>query len=133
MMASGMGAWSTKSLGLDIIGFVWGSGGAAEERHDGRPPDRVPNRHGVYRFGKRHCRSDNRILRKENCPDGEYPQAGLVESPLGDFYGTTYYGGASRGDGTVFKITPSGELTTLCSFCLEPNCTDGANPGGVLI
>jgi|HubBroStandDraft_1064217.scaffolds.fasta_scaffold01555_15 uncharacterized repeat protein (TIGR03803 family) len=70
---------------------------------------------------------------QDNCPDGEYPQAGLVESPVGDFYGTTFYGGANRYDGTVFKITPSGVLTTLCSFCLEPNCTDGANPAPGLV
>ena len=33
----------------------------------------------------------------------------------GNFYGTTYYGGAND-DGTVFQITPGGSLTTLYSF-----------------
>ena len=33
----------------------------------------------------------------------------------GNFYGTTSCGGAN-GLGTVFKITPSGTLTTLYSF-----------------
>ena len=33
----------------------------------------------------------------------------------GNFYGTTYYGGANNG-GTVFKMTPAGALTTLYSF-----------------
>jgi len=41
--------------------------------------------------------------------DGEYPEAGLVQGSDGNFYGTTYYGGASSncisGCGTVFKLT----------------------------
>ena len=31
----------------------------------------------------------------------------------------------SNGAGTVFKLTPSGTLTTLYSFCSQANCTDG--------
>jgi uncharacterized repeat protein (TIGR03803 family) len=38
-----------------------------------------------------------------------------VQARDGNFYGTTLIGGAS-GDGTVFKITPRGALTTLHSF-----------------
>ena len=30
--------------------------------------------------------------------------------------------------GTVFKITPSGTLTTLYSFCAQSGCTDGEFP-----
>ena len=51
--------------------------------------------------------------------DGKNPNAGLVQATNGDFYGTTFYGGAYNspyGWGTVFKITPSGTLTTLVSF-----------------
>jgi uncharacterized repeat protein (TIGR03803 family) len=33
----------------------------------------------------------------------------------------------------VFKITPSGTLTTLYNFCSQTNCTDGANPFALLI
>jgi uncharacterized repeat protein (TIGR03803 family) len=58
--------------------------------------------------------------------------AGLVQATSGDFYGTTNYGGAN-GDGTVFKITPSGTLTTLYSFCSQSGCTDGWGPVGGLI
>jgi uncharacterized repeat protein (TIGR03803 family) len=43
--------------------------------------------------------------------NGKFPN-GLVQATNGDLYGTTEMGGAS-GDGTVFKITPSGTLTTL--------------------
>ena len=49
--------------------------------------------------------------------------AALVQATDGNFYGTTSAGGANGG-GTVFKITPSGTLTTLHSF----DCTDGAYP-----
>jgi uncharacterized repeat protein (TIGR03803 family) len=52
---------------------------------------------------------------------GESPEAGLIQGIDGNFYGTTSAGGAN-GDGTVFKITPSGTLTTLESF----DGTDGA-------
>jgi uncharacterized repeat protein (TIGR03803 family) len=37
------------------------------------------------------------------------------------------------GCGTVFQITPAGTLTTLYSFCSQPNCTDGAAPFAGLI
>jgi uncharacterized repeat protein (TIGR03803 family) len=61
------------------------------------------------------------------CADGANPYAGLVQAADGNFYGTTY-GGGTHSNGTVFKITPSGTLTTLYSFCSQSGCTDGANP-----
>jgi uncharacterized repeat protein (TIGR03803 family) len=60
----------------------------------------------------------------------------LVQAADGNFYGTTYYGGAgteSAGYGTVFEVTPAGKLTTLYSFCSQPSCTDGQNPFAGLI
>jgi len=65
-------------------------------------------------------------------PANPYVPAGLVQATDGNFYGTTYFGGAHYG-GTVFKITPSGTLTTLYSFCSQANCTDGENPGAGLV
>src|ERR1039457_6208053 len=62
-----------------------------------------------------------------NCADGAYPYAGLVQLANGDLYGTTYSGGNNY-NGTVFKITPTGTLTTLYSFCSQTNCADGAYP-----
>src|ERR1022692_1853466 len=64
--------------------------------------------------------------------DGAVPQAGLVQATNGDLYGTTESGGTST-NGTVFKITPGGTLTTLYSFCSQTNCTDGANPYAGLV
>src|ERR1017187_6983671 len=57
------------------------------------------------------------------CTDGSSPQSALVQATNGDLYGTTGYGG--NGYGTIFKITPSGELTTLYSLCSQSACTDG--------
>lgn len=68
-----------------------------------------------------------------NCADGSYPDAGLVPGTNGNFYGTTVMGGAYNW-GTVFKITPTGELATLYSFCSQGSpCADGAEPDAELI
>jgi uncharacterized repeat protein (TIGR03803 family) len=69
---------------------------------------------------------------QSGCPDGDYPIAGLVQATNGDFYGTTKYGGAYE-DGTVFKITPGGALTTLYSFCSRTGCPDGEYPHAGLL
>jgi uncharacterized repeat protein (TIGR03803 family) len=69
-----------------------------------------------------------------NCTDGQAPQAGLIQAPDGDFYGTTYSGGSYAQDaGTVFKITPGGTLTTLYTFCAQSGCTDGDYPAAGLV
>jgi uncharacterized repeat protein (TIGR03803 family) len=66
--------------------------------------------------------------------DGFYPNAGLVQGTDGNFYGTTLYSGAgsdcyTSGCGTVFKITPAGQLTTLHSF----DSIDGSEPDAPLV
>jgi uncharacterized repeat protein (TIGR03803 family) len=69
------------------------------------------------------------------CTDGENPVALFVGTD-GNFYGTTVYGGNSRninGDGTVFKMTPSGQLSTIYSFCSLPNCSDGGDPSSLVL
>jgi len=67
-----------------------------------------------------------------NCATGETPYATLVQASNGDFYGTTYQGGAHY-YGTVFEISPAGELTTLYSFCSLTNCADGETPYAGLV
>jgi len=61
--------------------------------------------------------------------DGAASKAGLVQGSDGNFYGTTSGGGA-HGNGTVFKITSAGALTTLYSFSAtyQGYNADGANP-----
>lgn len=69
-----------------------------------------------------------------NGVNGHNPRAPLLEGQDGNFYGTTYNGGPNYntdplGLGTVFKITPSGALTTLASF----EGTNGAQPHSALV
>jgi uncharacterized repeat protein (TIGR03803 family) len=71
-----------------------------------------------------------------NCADGANPYGALLQGPDGNLYGTTANGGSSHcggGCGTIFKITPSGKLTTTYTFCTSNVCPDGANPSGGLI
>jgi len=71
------------------------------------------------------------VVHQFNNTDGAYPFAGLVLGSDGNFYGQTDLGGASAygAFGTVFKMTPSGEVTTLHSF----EQTDGDNPVSRLV
>jgi uncharacterized repeat protein (TIGR03803 family) len=63
--------------------------------------------------------------------NGGGPSA-LVQATDGNFHGTTFYGGTNN-EGTVFRITPKGKLTTLYSFCVQLGCPDGYNPGSGLV
>ena len=80
-------------------------------------------------------------------PNGMFPVAGLLQGPDGNFYGVASGGGSSSTDfcqpgpeifgcGTIFKLTPSGKLTLLYSFCGGYGCgsypPDGADPRGRL-
>lgn len=47
--------------------------------------------------------------------NGYLPQSGLVQGKDGNFYGATLQGGPS-GDGSVFKMTPDGIITTMATF-----------------
>ena len=65
-----------------------------------------------------------------NDQDGANPSAGLVQGSDGNFYGTTSIGGTNGGNGTVFKISVNGVLTSLYSFTGN---NDGGNPKARLV
>lgn len=71
------------------------------------------------------------------CLDGSGPYATLMQATDGNFYGSTIEGGTTcvpgPGCGTIFRITPSGTLTTLYSFCAQSGCSDGYTPEGRLL
>jgi uncharacterized repeat protein (TIGR03803 family) len=71
------------------------------------------------------------ILHSFDYNDGYLPYGGIIPGSDGNFYGTTASGGADLyggTGGTVYKMTPSGTLTTLYNFCSQENCTDGHEP-----
>ncbi|HTA24146.1 MAG TPA: choice-of-anchor tandem repeat GloVer-containing protein [Terriglobales bacterium] len=60
--------------------------------------------------------------------DGESPYGGLIQATDGNFYGTTEFSrnGNQDNNGTVFRVTPQGHLTTLYTF------GEGNPVGGVI-
>jgi uncharacterized repeat protein (TIGR03803 family) len=60
-----------------------------------------------------------------DCIDGYYPVGTLSRGTDGELYGAT---GSDGNYGSIFKISPSGKLTTLHTFCSLPNCADGDFP-----
>src|ERR1700680_509111 len=120
---------SKRVLLLAILALVYGF-----------PPARVPD---AFASSKVRLQPRNlfgeaqtfKTLANFNGTNGNYPQYGsLLQGFDGNFYGTTYEGGVSthcffrEGCGIVFKITPTGKLSTVYNFCGLPNCADGANP-----
>jgi len=79
--------------------------------------------------------------------DGAVPVAGLVQGTDGNLYGTTMHGGLISapeggpreigGNGTIFKVSPAGALTTLYSFgtitTSYGRSLDGAYPLGEMV
>ncbi len=69
-------------------------------------------------------------------PCGNNPNATMIQASNGDLYGTTQGDGA-YGQGTIFKLTLAGALTTLHNFCETQNgegyCLDGNGPYTALV
>lgn len=63
--------------------------------------------------------------------NGASPRAGLAQGLDGNFYGTSEAGGSGMSRGTIFKVTPSGELTNLLAFIFP--YTNGADPQAALL
>jgi uncharacterized repeat protein (TIGR03803 family) len=69
---------------------------------------------------------------QSGCVDGLEPRSSLIQATDGNFYGTTVEGGTTN-QGTIFKITPTGTMMQLYSFCASGICTDGSIPYAGLI
>src|SRR5271154_5287429 len=63
-----------------------------------------------------------------------YNPSALIQGSDGNFYGTTYNGGTNNTPcGTVFRISTSGSLTCLYTFCSQPDFADGGAPKTALV
>ncbi|HXB02541.1 MAG TPA: choice-of-anchor tandem repeat GloVer-containing protein [Opitutaceae bacterium] len=69
------------------------------------------------------------LLSFDGVSNGREPKGNLIQGTDGNFYGSTVFGVTGNSNGTIFKITPAGVLTTLYSF----SGTDGALPQGNLL
>lgn len=70
------------------------------------------------------------VLRHLNsATDGSSAQGDLIQAADGNFYGMCFYGGVN-GNGTIFKISPTGAFSVLRSLSW---ITDGSNPLGSLM
>jgi uncharacterized repeat protein (TIGR03803 family) len=63
--------------------------------------------------------------------NGAFPWSSVIQGADGNLYGTTT--GSGYSSGTVYKITPSGTLTTIYEFCSLANCADGSYPEALLV
>jgi uncharacterized repeat protein (TIGR03803 family) len=70
---------------------------------------------------------------------GSAPQSRLVQAGDGNFYGTTNDGGTTSNFGTVFRLTPDGQVTVLVRFNstgtprgADPSCGLTLGPDGSL-
>ena len=64
--------------------------------------------------------------------DGKEPFGSLLQGSDGNFYGVTIYGGANN-TGTVYRMSPAGEVTYLSAFGPAGMGGSGANPQAGLI
>jgi uncharacterized repeat protein (TIGR03803 family) len=79
-----------------------------------------------------HCFGDGSVA-----DDGSLPSSSLVQGAEGNFYGTTKVGGTTAsdsdpGDGTAFKMTPTGQITILHNFGDGSVSNDGIYPSAAL-
>jgi len=58
--------------------------------------------------------------------------AALVQGFDGNFYGTSDLGGVNN-KGAIYRLTPDGVVTVIYSFCAQRRCTDGSDPGGLIL
>jgi uncharacterized repeat protein (TIGR03803 family) len=78
------------------------------------------------------CAQTFNVLVNFNSTNGSSPQEPPVQGVDGNLYGVAF-GGGRNGFGTVYRLTPSGTLSTLYDFCSQPNCSDGEFPFASII
>ncbi|HTZ95082.1 MAG TPA: choice-of-anchor tandem repeat GloVer-containing protein [Terriglobales bacterium] len=98
----------------DIYGTSWGP-----QNNDG----------SVFRWSPRGGASEFQF----DGADGADPGGSLLlDLRRHELLGVTGLGG-EYGSGNVFELTPPAHETVIYSFCSQPNCADGGDPGGGVI
>ncbi len=122
-----MGAGPDSGVILDASGNLYGTTGGGGEYDGGTVFELTPGS-GVW--GENLLYS---FCSEASCRDGQTPIAGVIRDKAGNFYGTTFVGGA-YGGGTVFKLRRAADglwkERVLYSFCAAgfPQCKDGVRP-----
>ena len=83
---------------------------------------------GFQNQPKRHADHAAQLLLGKRLRGRPISQRGAGPGRRRGFLRDNVLNGGANGFGTVFKITPSGALTTLHSFCSQSGCTDGTIP-----
>jgi uncharacterized repeat protein (TIGR03803 family) len=58
--------------------------------------------------------------------------AALAQGFDGNFYGASDLGGVNS-KGAIYRLTPDGVVTVIYSFCAQRRCTDGSDPGALIL
>jgi len=66
------------------------------------------------------------------CPEGMIPGRYLARGAEGNYYGVTTADATADG-GTIFRVSPSGQVTTVYQFCSLKRCGDGSGPVSVVV
>ena len=94
-----------------------------------------------------YCQTFTTLVSFNGANGSYYPSTNLnallVQGTDGNFYGTTPTGGtgtsclpSGSGCGTLFRMTPAGDLTVIYSFCTAggyPDCPDGYAPTSLIL
>ena len=116
------GAAPAAGLIFDQAGNLYGTTLSGGKYHDGTVFKLTPFR-GAWTETVLHTFTNN---------DGAYPAASLIFDKAGNLYGTTLFGGPTRG-GTVFQLTLSGGVWTETVLHSFTGRNDGIDPAASLI
>jgi uncharacterized repeat protein (TIGR03803 family) len=115
---------------LDAAGNLYGTTEGTNDIYEGYPYGTVFKITAKGAFVRLH-----EFCSAVGCDDGIYPQSDITLDSKGNLYGVSSKGGTAE-KGTVYRITPSGALTVLHSFCshqVENTCVDGDQVNGSVI
>jgi uncharacterized repeat protein (TIGR03803 family) len=113
------GVGPTGTVSLDGIGNLYGTAAGGGQTNNGT----------VFRLG---VKGGATVVSLGQENGGSTPESGvLIDNKRNALFGTTQAGGS--GQGNVYQIVPPAQMTSLYSFCSQPNCSDGMSPQANLV